>query len=435
MLPKRLRLWGIGGVGMSALAEHYHKLGHLVTGYDREPSPQTERLMRMGISIDYEPREGRLGEVEAIIYTPAIPETFPERRWALERGLPLYRRAEALAMAVASYEVLAVAGAHGKTSTAAILAWLLRGVGASPTAFVGGLMRNFDSTYVAGVGPYAVVEADEYDRAMLRLKPAHGIILSTEPDHLEIYGSPQGVLEAYQAFAHQIEGLCVVGPTVSSLGRPVLSYRLISYEVVSLGQMRFEYEWSGGRRAVSWPILGRVYAENAAAALVLLEAMGFSFSDLAKALAEFRGVSRRMEWQLVASDRVAILDYAHHPTEIRRTIEAIRESFPGWQVVVFFQPHLYSRTAFFAKEFALALDLADAVVLLPIYAAREPFTPEISSELIFQHMRGSAQLVLDLQGEMKKLDKMLKRPSVVVLMGAGDIYRGWELLLKYLRSV
>ncbi len=435
MLPKHVRLWGIGGVGMSALAEHYQRTGHFVTGYDREPSPQTKRLERLGIQIDYEPRSEPLPEVEAIIYTPAIPEDFPEWEWALQRGLPLYRRSEALAMAVASYQVLAVAGAHGKTSTAAVLTWLLQGVGASPTAFVGGLMRNFGSTYVPGSGSYAVVEADEYDRAMLRLSPAHGIILSTEPDHLEIYGSTEAVLEAYRTFCHQITGICVTGPTVPPLGRPALSYQLSGYEVVSPGAVRFSYEWAGGRREASWRILGRVYAENAAAALVLLEAMGFPFSALAEALTGFEGVFRRMDWQLVAPGRVAMLDYAHHPTEIRRTIEAIRESFPGWQIIVFFQPHLYSRTAFFAKDFALALDLADTTILLPIYAAREPFTPQISSELIYQHMRGSAELALDLQCGMSMLDKLLRPPSVVVLMGAGDVYLGWEPLITCLERL
>jgi UDP-N-acetylmuramate--alanine ligase len=430
MAGKHWRFLGIGGVGMSALAEHYHRQGQEVSGYDREPSPQTERLSALGIPIDFSPRLERVREATEVVYTPAIPEDFPELLEARRLGLRVLRRAEALAQAVESYQVLAVAGAHGKTSTSAILAWLLHRLGALPVAFVGGQMRNFGGTYLPGSGPYAVVEADEYDRAMLRLSPAHAIITSTEPDHLEIYGDAAGVLAAYQAFRERVGGYCVVPAQVVGI-REAIRVEVRDYQVVGEGRFRFVYRWDGGEREVEWSHLGRLYAENAALALTLLEVLGFSPTALREALAGYAGVARRLEWQRLAPDLVAVLDYAHHPTEIARTIDTLREAFPGWQIIVLFQPHLFSRTAFFDKEFALVLGKADEVVLFPIYPAREPYTPHISVKTISQHLVKPAREVVALEQGMREVDILLKRPAVIVLMGAGDIYTLWQPLLKH----
>ncbi len=431
MALRRLRFLGIGGVGMSALAEHFHRRGHQVSGYDREPSPQTVHLQTLNIPVDFTPRVERLSEVDAVIYTPAISSDFEELMAAHQNGIPCLRRAEALALAVEPYEVLAVAGAHGKTSTSAILAWLLHAVGASPTAFVGGRMQNFGSTYLYGEGPQAVVEADEYDRAMLRLSPAHAIITSTEPDHLEIYGTAAEVLSAYRAFRTKVRGLCIVPEAVQDI-QDVIQVRLHRYSREKSGQATFVYDWQGHRREAVWSHLGRVYAENAALALTLLEAMGWAPGQLLTALADYKGVSRRLEWQLIRPDLAMVLDYAHHPTEIRRTIETLREDFSGWQVIVLFQPHLYSRTAFFAKEFALALEAADQVFLFPIYPAREPYTPHISAKTISQHLHNAVWEVVDLTQVMSRLCNLLREPSVVVVMGAGDIYTIWDPLIKQL---
>jgi UDP-N-acetylmuramate--alanine ligase len=339
--------------------------------------------------------------------------------------LRVLRRAEALAQAVEPYQVLAVAGAHGKTSTSAILAWLLHRLGALPVAFVGGQMRNFGGTYLPGSGAYAVVEADEYDRAMLRLSPAHAIITSTEPDHLEIYGDAAGVLAAYQAFRERVGGYCVVPAQVVGI-REAIRVEVRDYQVVGEGRFRFVYRWDGGEREVEWSHLGRLYAENAALALTLLEVLGFSPTALREALAGYAGVARRLEWQRLAPDLVAVLDYAHHPTEIARTIDTLREAFPGWQIIVLFQPHLFSRTAFFAKEVAVVLERADEVVLFPIYPAREPYTPHISVKTISQHLVKPAREVVALEQGMREVDILLrevdillKRPAVIVLMGGG----------------
>ncbi len=430
MAGKHWRFLGIGGVGMSALAEHYHRQGHGVSGYDREPSPQTERLLALGIPIDFSPRPERLQEAAGVVYTPAIPGDFPELLEAQRLGVQVLRRAEALARAVEAYQVLALAGAHGKTSTSAILAWLLYRLGVSPVAFVGGQMRNFGSTYLPGLGPYAVVEADEYDRAMLRLSPAHAIITSTEPDHLEVYGDAAGVLAAYQAFRERVGGYCVVPAQVVGI-REAIRVEVRDYERVKEGRFRFVYRWDGGEREAEWAHLGRLYAENAALALALLEMLGFSPAALQEALEGYAGVARRLEWQRLAPDLVAVLDYAHHPTEIARTIDTLREAFPGWQIVALFQPHLFSRTALFAKEFALALEEADEVVLFPIYPAREPYTPHISAKTISQHLGKPAREAVALEQGMREVDILLRRPAVIVLMGAGDIYTLWQPLLKH----
>jgi UDP-N-acetylmuramate--alanine ligase len=431
MKREHWRFLGIGGVGMSALAEHYHRRGWQVSGYDREPSPQTERLQALGIEIDFVPRIEHVRKATGVVYTPAVPTDFPELVEAQRLGVPIWRRAEALARAVEPYQVLAVAGAHGKTSTSAILTWLLHTLGVSPVAFVGGQMKNFGSTYLHGMGPYAVVEADEYDRAMLRLSPAHAIITSTEPDHLEIYGDAGGVLAAYQAFREKVRGYCITPAHVEGI-RDAIRVQVVAYQRIAEGLFQFEYVWEGQRRVAEWSHLGRLYAENAALALTLLEVLGFSFAQLREALQGYAGVARRLEWQKLAPDLVAVLDYAHHPTEIARTIDTLREAFPGWQVVVLFQPHLFSRTAFFAKEFALALDQADEVLLFPIYPAREPYTPHISAKTISQHLSRPGREVVALAEGMKEVGNLLRRPAVVVLMGAGDIYTLWGPLLKHL---
>lgn len=421
-LPKDLRFWGIGGVGMSALAQHFHRLGHRITGYDREASPFTEKLEALGIPVDYTPRIEALEEAKGVIYTPAIPSDFPEWEAVRRLHLPVWRRAEALAIAVAPYQTLAVAGAHGKTSTAAILTWLLHALGESPTAFVGGMMRNFESNYVAGTGQWAVVEADEYDKAMLRLHPAHAIIQSMEPDHLEIYGTAEGVEAAYRQFAGQVRGHLVIAPGVPDPGRPFIRYEVETY-AVSETQACFTYRWDSHRRKACWGQIGRHFAENAAAALTLLEVLGYAPDRLHEALTHFHGVARRMELHKAGS-HIVVSDYAHHPTEIRRTLQALREAYPAHRLIAIFQPHLYSRTVFFAKDFAQALGMADYVVLFPIYAARESSTPHISHKLISQHLTVPHREVIPLESDMSWLsDLPVSSPSVVALLGAGDIYR------------
>ncbi|MDW8416991.1 MAG: cyanophycin synthetase [Bacteroidia bacterium] len=420
--PERLRLWGIGGVGMSAIAQHLLRLGHQISGYDREPSPFTDILDKLKVPIDYVPSLERLQEAEGIIYTPAIPSDFPEWSAVQVRRLPTWRRAQALAMIADSYEVIAVAGAHGKTTTSAILTWLLHAIGESPTGFVGGLMRNFGNNYLAGSSPWMIVEADEYDRAMLLLHPQHAILQSIDPDHLEIYGSPKGLEDAYRAFVQQVKGLLVLGPSVPDLGRQAIRYTLRHYEAQG-ERITFAYEWQGHKREAAWGQIGRHFAENAAAALTLLEALGFDFDRLRNALMGFCGVARRME-VIPVGDHVIVSDYAHHPTEILRTLEALREAFPQKKLVAIFQPHLYSRTAFFAKEFAYALSAADFILLFPIYAAREPSTQHVSSMLISQHLSTPHVEVVPSDPNMG-WNKLLSNqpPSVFAFMGAGDIYQ------------
>ncbi|MCS7298147.1 MAG: cyanophycin synthetase [Bacteroidia bacterium] len=433
-LPERIRLWGIGGVGMSALAQHLHHLGHELTGYDRERSAFTHRLEALGIPIDYEPTPARLKETQAIIYTPAISSEFPEWEEARQRGLPTWRRKEALAHVVEQYEVIAVAGTHGKTTTAAILAWLLTALGESPTAFVGGLMRNFDNNYCHGKGPWSIVEADEYDRALMHLRPVHAILQSIEPDHLEIYGSAGEVVKAYREFASQVRGVLVAAPNVPPLGRSHLSYTLEHYEV-NEDLITFAYRWQKGRREVAWHQLGRHFAENAASALVLLEALGYDFSALAEGLRAFKGVARRLEIHS-ASPHLIVNDYAHHPTEIRRTLSALREAFPSYRLIALFQPHLYSRTLFFAQDFAQALSIADFVLLFPIYAAREPSTPHISSQLISQHLTIPYREVIPLGSDMSWLNiTNLHTPSILAFLGAGDIDQWVSPTLQYLTQL
>ncbi|MCS7162358.1 MAG: Mur ligase domain-containing protein [Bacteroidia bacterium] len=434
--PNQLRLWGIGGVGMSALAQHLHALGHTLSGYDREPSPFTALLEGLGIPIDYTARPEPMEAIEGIIYTPAIPEDFLEWRWVRQRNLPVWRRAQALAESVAPFQVVATAGAHGKTTTAAILTWLLHAVGDTPYSFVGGLMRNFQRNYVAGTTTLAVVEADEYDRALLLLEPAYAILQSLDPDHLEIYGSAEALRATYRTFVEKVKHLVVAPAGLPDLGRPLLRYSLQAYH--REGEWTyFTYAWEGRRREAAWHQIGRHLAENAAAALTLLEALGYPKDRLLAALPAFAGVERRMEIYTLPEKQIVVSDYAHHPTEVRRTLEALRESFPRYRLFVFFQPHLYSRTAFFAPEFGAALSLADKVILLPIYAARETSTGEVSHKWISQHLSVDFAELLPLETEMRALltrYKSPERPTIWAFLGAGDIYKLAELATRILTT-
>ncbi|MCS6790410.1 MAG: Mur ligase domain-containing protein [Bacteroidia bacterium] len=430
--PKRLRMWGIGGVGMSALALHLRRFGYEITGYDREPSPFTDLVQTRGIPVDWTASPEKASEAEGVIFTPAIPKDFPEWAIVAERGLPTWRRAQALAEAVSPYKVISVAGAHGKTSTSAILAWLLHALGESPTAFVGGLMRNFQSNYLPGKGQWAVVEADEYDKAMLLLYPEHAILQSIDPDHLEIYGSAEGVRQAYEKFLMQIKGYCVVPEGLPDLGRPCLKYHMLEYKVEA-GRIRFRYAWEGGERECLWSQVGRHFAENAAAALTLLEAIGFSIEHMTMALSQFQGVARRMELYSLEKGHIVVNDYAHHPTEIRRTLESLREYAPEHKLIALFQPHLYSRTSFFARDFAQVLNIADEVVLFPIYAAREPSTPHVGLSLISQHLRVPYWEAVSLELPMKmKQTWLVEKPITLAFMGAGDINL---LAMSYLNEI
>ncbi|RMF26448.1 MAG: UDP-N-acetylmuramate--L-alanine ligase [Bacteroidetes bacterium] len=431
---QRLYFLGIGGIGMSALARWFARRGCEIHGYDRTPTPLTRTLEREGMHIHYEENVGKIpAGLDAVIYTPAIPAEHAERRYLLERGLPLLKRAEVLGLLSRKYRTLAVAGTHGKTTTSALLTHLLRSAGVDCSAFLGGIALDFDSNYVEGNSPFLVVEADEYDRSFLHLQPDTAVLTSMDPDHLDIYGTHEEMLESgFRAFLRRVppQGNIFVHEPLRPL-LPGFRFQTFGLETgefrgrnlrVEGAAMVFDFEaphlgihWEGMR----FPLPGRHNAQNAVAALAVAGSLGASEEGLRRGLASFRGIKRRFEVVFRSPECVIIDDYAHHPTELQAAIEAARQFFPGKKLTGAFQPHLYTRTRDFASGFARALDALDEIYLLDIYPAREEPLPGVSSRLIFEQMNNPNKQLLSKE---QLLDTLKRRPPEVLLtLGAGDI--------------
>lgn len=436
---KSIYFIGIGGIGMSALARYFRHLGAQVHGYDRTPTDLTRALEAEGMHIHYEEDVRYIPErVDLVVWTPAVPQEHAELAWFRRHGYPVLKRAELLGLISRSKRCLAVAGTHGKTTTSSLLTWLARRAGVDTTAFLGGIAVNFDSNFVLGSGEWVVVEADEYDRSFLQLEPELAVIHSLDPDHLDIYGSPQAVVEAYSRFARQIKpggvllykhGLPLeeVAAELRNSGRRVLTFGIAAgnYRAANLcakdGYTLFDLStdtehWKGLRLALP----GKHNVENAAAAWAAVHAAGLFSPALPDALAHFAGVKRRFEFVVRRPDVIYVDDYAHHPTELEATIQAARWLFAGKKITGAFQPHLYSRTRDFAAAFAAALDQLDTCYLLPIYPAREQPIEGVSSDLLFNQMCLSDKKLLPTKEALLE-EIRLRRPEVLLTMGAGDI--------------
>ncbi len=431
---KRLYFLGIGGIGMSALARWFARRGCQIHGYDRTPTPLTRTLESEGMHIHYEESVEKIPPgLDAVIYTPAIPEEHAERRFFLRKGIPLLKRAEVLGLISRRYRTLAVAGTHGKTTTSALLTHLLRSAGVDCSAFLGGIALDFDSNYVEGNSPFLVVEADEYDRSFLHLQPETAVLTSMDPDHLDIYGTHEQMLDSgFRAFLRQVppEGKILVHEPLRPL-LPDFEFESFGLEAgdfqgrglrVEGGAMVFDFEapcmgirWEGMR----FPLPGQHNARNAVAALAVACRLGASEEGLRRGLASFRGIKRRFEVVLQSAECVFIDDYAHHPTELQAAIEAARQFFPGRKLTGAFQPHLYTRTRDFASGFARALDALDEIYLLDIYPAREKPLPGVSSRLIFEQMQNPNKHLLSKEELLETLKR--RPPEVLLTLGAGDI--------------
>jgi len=426
---------GIGGIGMSALARYFNGRGAAVHGYDRTETPLTRALVEEGMTIHYEEEPARIPEgVDLVIYTPAVPAGHRELRYFRERGYQVLKRSEVLGLISRQMKTAAVAGTHGKTTTSSMLAHLLRTGGIDCTAFLGGIARNFDSNFVEGRSEWVVVEADEYDRSFLQLSPDIAVILSMEPDHLDIYGDEESILETgFMAFAARVKegGDLLVNAQVRDQFADragVRSYGLERGDCraerirVEDGWFVFDYrapdiEIEGLRLAMP----GRHNVENATAALTTALRIGVSPGEVRRGLETFGGIRRRFEFIRRDAQTVFIDDYAHHPSELRAAIGAARELYPGRRVTGIFQPHLYSRTRDFAAGFAEALDQLDEVFLLDIYPAREAPIPGVTTSIILDAMRNPRRALVS---RAELLDRIRRGNwDVLLTLGAGDIDR------------
>ncbi len=442
--PSHVYFIGIGGIGMSALARYYKHQGAVVAGYDRTPSPLTEALEGEGIIVHYE--DGLALAPEAfihhkenvlVIYTPAVPADHSELQYFRQNGYEVIKRSAALGHLAASKTTLAVAGTHGKTTTTTLLSHLLTVSTDGCSAFLGGISKNYNSNLLLSQAPALVAEADEYDRSFLQLFPQIAVITAADPDHLDIYGTPEAMQQAFVDFAAQVKpgGVLIVKegvnlPFVLSGGQKLYRYSYDRPADFYAGNIRLRHDGlhcfdlhypDGVLKDCVLGIPGWVNIENAVAASAAAWAYGADMEKLSTALESFAGVRRRFDVQVNRQGCTYIDDYAHHPEELRAAITSIRETYPGRKITGVFQPHLYSRTRDFADGFAESLSLLDRLILLDIYPARELPVAGVSSEIIFDKV---TQTNKQLCRKEELMDLLAKEDTdVLVTFGAGDIDR------------
>ncbi|MBR6115888.1 MAG: UDP-N-acetylmuramate--L-alanine ligase [Paludibacteraceae bacterium] len=437
---------GIGGIGMSALARYFHARGYRVYGYDRTPSPLTDQLQKEGLSIFFEDQPERLAAYDLsplqtlVVRTPAVPEDSRVYTYLREQGYDIRKRSEVLGLVTESMKALCVAGTHGKTTTSTILAHLLYQSEIGTNAFLGGVSNNYQTNLLLHNSSYVVVEADEYDRSFHHLKPYMSVITSVDPDHLDIYGTPEAYREAFSHYTSLITGALVVKkdlPFDLRLRRGVKCY---TYAVgddeadfyadnIRVRDAKIYFDFHTPTETLSDLRLGVpvwVNIENSVAAMAVAWLNGVSAHELRSGLSSFSGVWRRFNVHVHTPHVAYIDDYAHHPQELRASVESIRRLFPDRYSIVIFQPHLYTRTRDFLEEFAGVLSRADEVILLPIYPARELPIPGVTSDALLSLLTSRRrQLVEKDELVQTVVDRIheIDRPVAVMTLGAGDIDR------------
>ena len=449
---------GIGGSGMSGIAEVLFNLGYTVTGSDKKESDVTNRLTDKGIEIAYDHSASNLKKVEMVVVSSAISERNPEIIEAKKRSIPILARAEMLSSLMNTKRGIAIAGTHGKTSTTSIVASIMTEAGLDPTFINGGIINSFNSNAQLGKGKYLIAEADESDQSFLLLQPSMSIITNIEPDHLVNYeNSFEKLKMAFLDFIKKLpfNGMAIVcgdDPVIRELiprfSRPYITYGFTEDNDYVLSkyssrdfQSSFNLRSESENLDLSFNMLGRHNALNAAAAAVLCIQEGIPTEVINNSLKNFMGISRRMqvlgELSINGSDCVLVDDYGHHPSEIKSTIDSIRESFPNRELNMVFQPHRYSRTNELFSEFVDVLSQVDNLILLDIYSAGEsPIKGVDSKELVVKIIDQGFEKVklLNSQNEIiRSLEGQVKNDSVLIMQGAGNISEvSHEIKKKYL---
>lgn len=417
---------------MSAIARYFRFVDKQVSGYDKTSTPLTGSLQENGVTIHFEdnvqmiPEPFKDNSRTLVVYTPAVPDSHTELNYFRENGFEVKKRSEVLGIITKDTYCFAVAGTHGKTTTSSILAHLLKETGTPLTAFLGGISEDFDSNFLLEGTDYAVVEADEYDRSFLQLEPNVACITSMDADHLDIYGSENALKESFQEFATKLRpggkllvrnGLPIAG---ISYGIDDASDYCIKNLKVANGSYIFDIKTPKEvLTKVCFNKPGHHNLLNGLAAFAMASQVVDQSVALAKALKSFKGVKRRFSYKIKNEDFIFIDDYAHHPTEIDAVYQAVKEMHPHKRTTVVFQPHLFSRTKDFAKEFAQSLSKFDEVLLLDIYPAREEPIQGISSTWLLQMMTNTHKNLVSKEVLVKEL--LSRKPEVLITMGAGDI--------------
>lgn len=444
MEKNKIYFAGAGGIGMAALERYYLSRGCRVAGYDRTPTDLTRALVKEGVDITFDdsveaiPADFRTSPEEVlVVYTPALPDNHPQLEYFRTHGYEVVKRAEVLGRITRDSKGICFAGTHGKTTTSSMAAHILHTCPTGCNAFLGGILRNYDSNLLLSTtSPYSVIEADEYDRSFHHLSPYIAVITATDPDHLDIYGTEEAYLESFARFTELIrpDGSLIVHEGLKLVPRPGKDVKVYTYsrdkgdfhaENIRHADGEIIFDFVAPDTVIRDINLGvpvEINIENAIAALAACHLTGDMKADAAKeAIATFKGPKRRFEFWLKETSPVKAIidDYAHHPDELKASINSVKALYPGRKLTVAFQPHLYSRTRDFAPEFAEALSLADEVILLDIYPAREAPIPGVTSKIIFDCITAPVKTMItkdDLTETIKNCNF-----EILLTVGAGDI--------------
>ncbi|MBE7689205.1 UDP-N-acetylmuramate--L-alanine ligase [Tenacibaculum piscium] len=419
---------GIGGIGMSAIAQYFAVNGKNVFGYDKTPSPITQKLENIGVKIHFEDaveniETSCLNKQETfVVYTPAIPKTHQELNYFINNGFKVLKRAEILGEITKNTKCLAVAGTHGKTTTSAILGHIMQPVKA--TSFLGGIAENYNSNLILGEDKISVVEADEFDRSFLKLSPNIACITSMDADHLDIYGENEMLQASFNEFANKVTDTLIIAKGLPLKGLTYAIDETADYQAynvkIGTGNYIFDVKTPTSEiKNIEFNLPGKHNMMNALAALAMADVYGISLENIKHQLKTFKGVQRRFSYKIKTEKIVLIDDYAHHPTEINAVINSVREMYPNKKVLGVFQPHLFTRTKDFVDDFANALSKFDSLLLLDIYPARElPIKGVNSTWLLDKVIMENKMLV----AKENLSDEILKNGSnIVIMIGAGDI--------------
>lgn len=431
---------GAGGIGMSAIARYFLNKGMTVAGYDKTPSELTHNLEKEGMQIHYEenvnaiPQECRDASHTLIIYTPAIPVEHKELVFFRERGFDIQKRAQVLGTLTRTHKGLCVAGTHGKTSTSTMCAHIMHQSSVDCNAFLGGISKNYGTNYILSESDYVVIEADEFDRSFHWLRPWMSVITATDPDHLDIYGTKEAYLESFRHYSTLIQpgGALIIRKGLEMKAEVQEGVRVYEYsrdegdfhaENIKIENGGITFDFVSPIENVPNVTLGQpipINIENGVAAMAMAQLNGCTADELRNGMATYGGVDRRFDFKIKDSRHVFLSDYAHHPKEIYQSAKSMRELYQNRKITAIFQPHLYTRTRDFYKDFASALSQLDEVVLCDIYPAREQPIPGVTSKLIYDNLAEGVEKSMIRKEDV--LDFVRSRDfDVLIVLGAGDL--------------
>ena len=440
---KSVYFLGAGGIGMSALVRYFLNEGKFVGGYDRTPSELTGKLIEEGAVLHFEeneelvPTECKDPASTLVVFTPAIPADHKE--WSLfkDGGFTIKKRAEVLGIITKGKRGVCAAGTHGKTTTSTMTAHLLHSSAVDCAAFLGGISKNYKSNLITtDKSDFVVIEADEYDRSFLHLQPYVATITSADPDHLDIYGNKENYLEAFALFTERIreDGYLIIHEGLEVKPRTKPGVKTFIYgreqgdfhaENIRIGGGRILFDYVSPWQRIDDVELGvpmSINIENGIASMAMAEICGATAQEMKEGMKSFAGAERRFDFHIKEDNLVLISDYAHHPDEVRACAKSIKELYSDKKVTVLFQPHLFSRTADFYKEFAESLSMFDKVILVDIYPAREKPIPGVTSKLIYDHLAPGVEKGLCSRADvLATVEKEKNDIEILVSLGAGDI--------------